>query len=68
MTDFFSTYENAGVFDSAFTEQTKKDAKEMRNVKFTLYALYAGDDEPVAVAENREIIVIKTEDGAYLFG
>ena len=67
--DFFNAYVNAGIYDEAFVEACRKDAKELRDIQFTLYALYDGDAEATPVVQNGEIIVIQTNDGKYyLFG
>ena len=66
--DFFKAYSGAGIFDDAFVENCKKDASEMHDILFTLYALYDGDEEAVPIVTNGEIFVLKNADGAYLFG
>ena len=66
--DFFNAYAKAGIFDEAFVENTQKDASEMHDIVFTLYALYDGDEEAVPVITNGEIFVLKNADGTYLFG
>ena len=66
--DFFNAYSRAGIFDDAFVESTKKDASEMHDVLFTLYALYEGDEEAVPIITNGEMFVLKNADGAFLFG
>ena len=66
--DFFHAYSAAGIFDDAFVESTKKDASEMHDVLFTLYALYDGDEEAVPIITNGEMFVLKNAEGAYLFG
>ena len=65
---FFQAYARAGFYGDEFIEQTKAAASEIRDVQFTLYALYTGDDEPIPVVSGREILVLKTEDGCYMFG
>ena len=65
---FFQAFVAGNVFDDAFVEQCKKDAQELQDVKFSLYVLYQGDEEAVPVAENKEILMVKTSDGTYLFG
>lgn len=66
--DFFNAYARAGIFDDAFVESCKKDASEMHDILFTLYALYNGDEEAVPIITNGEMFVLKNADGAYLFG
>ena len=66
--DFFNAYSRAGNFDDAFVESTKKDASEMHDVLFTLYALYDGDEEAVPIITNGEMFVLKNAGGVYLFG
>lgn len=67
--DFFDAYISAGIYDEAFVEACRKDAKELRDIQFTLYALYEGDAEAIPVVQNGEIIVIQTNDDKYyLFG
>lgn len=65
---FFERYSSAGVFDEGFGERCKKEAEEIRDLQFTLYALYAGDDEAVPVVRGNEMIAVKTSDGVYVFG
>ncbi|WP_295093430.1 hypothetical protein [Ruminococcus sp.] len=65
---FFKAYANAGILDEDFGERCKKETTEINDILFTLYALYAGDDEPVAVVTNKELYVVKTTDGVYMFG
>ena len=67
-TDFFTTYQKDGIFDDAFIEAAKKDAKEYQNVVFSLAALYAGDEEPVTVVQGKQLCMIQNEAGVYLFG
>lgn len=67
--NFFSTYESAGLFDAEFSDAAREDAAEIRDVEFTLYALYEGDEEAVPVVQKQEMIVIRTKDDKYyLFG
>lgn len=67
--DFFESYEQVGIFDSDFSEKTRADAEEIRDVEFTLYALYDGDLDATPVVQSQEIIVIHSKDGGYyLFG
>ena len=66
--DFLAAFQTNGIVDEAFVEDTKKAARDMQDVKFTVYALYNGDEEDVAVLSGKEILTIKTEAGTYLFG
>ncbi|MBR5372072.1 MAG: hypothetical protein IK130_07640 [Oscillospiraceae bacterium] len=66
--DFLDAYKSGGMVDEQFVEDTKKAAKDMQDVKFSVYALYTGDEEDVPVINAKELLVIKTEDGAYVFG
>ncbi len=65
---FFDDYVEFGVFDEAFVTACKEDAIEIRDVQFTLYALYTGDTEATPVVRDSEMIVIRTDEGCYLFG
>ena len=65
---FFTTYQKDGIFDDAFIEAAKKDAKEYQNVVFSLSALYAGDEEPVTVVQSKQLFMIQNDTGVYLFG
>ena len=66
--DFFQAFIDAGIFDEKLAEECKKNAEEVRDVQFSLQALYAGDEEPVTVVSENEIMMVKTADGTYLFG
>lgn len=67
--NFFDMYQQAGIFDEAFEEQCRKDAVEMRDIQFSLYAMYSGDKEATLVVPGGEIIVMKDSNGNYyLFG
>lgn len=66
--DFFASYVEAGVFDEDFSAQCQKDAEELADIQFSLYALYEGDEEPVQVVRSSEMYLIKTAEGTYLFG
>jgi len=66
--DFLDAFKNSKMFDDDFVEATKNAAKDMRNIKFTLYAHYSGDAEPVPAVSGQEILGIKTDSGVYLFG
>ena len=66
--DFFKRYASAGIFDNDFGEKCKKEAEEIRDLQFSLYAQYAGDEEAVPVVKGSELIAVKTADGTYLFG
>ena len=50
------------------TETETTEAEEIRDVQFSLQALYSGDEEPVIVVNGNEIMMVKTADGTYLFG
>ena len=65
---FFQAYARAGFYGDEFIEATKKDASEIKDVQFTLYALYTGDDAAVPVVEGGEMLVLKNSEGCYLFG
>ena len=65
---FFSAYANAGILDEDFGERCKKETTEINDILFTLYARYAGDEEDVAVVTDKELYVVKTADGVYMFG
>lgn len=65
---FFGVYESAGIFDADFAENCRAEAEEIRDIQFTLYALYAGDDEAVPVVNGSELVAVKTPDGVYVFG
>jgi hypothetical protein len=56
------------LIDEAFVTQCESAAKEYQDVQFSLYAIYSGDAEPVRVSRERELFLIKTEDGVFLFG
>lgn len=66
--DFFEAFTEAGIFDEALVEKCKTEAEEIRDVQFSLQALYSGDEEPVTVVNGNEIMMVKTADGTYLFG
>lgn len=66
--NFFETWISAGIFDEAFANDCKEDAVEIRDVQFTLYAQYEGDDYTVPVVQNGEMIMLKTDEGYYLIG
>ncbi|MBP0987592.1 MAG: hypothetical protein J6S92_04865, partial [Oscillospiraceae bacterium] len=66
--DFLAAFQKNGIVDEAFVEDTKKAASDMQDVKFSVYALYSGDEEDVAVLSGKEILTLKTEAGTYLFG
>ena len=66
--EYLQAYVDSGVIDEETAEQTRKDAAELRNVQFSLYALYDGDEEDVQVLGGKEILMLKTADGCYLFG
>ncbi|MCQ2417240.1 MAG: hypothetical protein MJ071_05445 [Oscillospiraceae bacterium] len=68
LNNFFDAYVSGGVFDEAFVEQCKEDADEIKDIKFTLYALYEGDEEAIPIVTGSEILMLKTEAGTYLFG
>lgn len=65
---FFETYQKWGFVDEAFVTATKAEAQEIKHVQFSLYALYAGDEEPVCVARAAETVMLKTADGVYVIG
>ena len=65
---FFDSYINAGYFDESLKKECLENAEDIQDIRFSLYALYEGDEEPVMVVDENEIIVLKTKDGAYLFG
>lgn len=65
---FFEIYVSAGIFDEGFAERCYADAEELRDIQFTLYALYAGDEEAVPVVSGSELMAVKTAEGVYLFG
>ena len=52
----------------SYYAQKIKEAEEIRDVQFSLQALYSGDEEPVTVVSGNEIMMVKTADGTYLFG
>lgn len=67
--NFFSTYEKAGIFDTEFSDSTREDAKEIRDIEFTLFALYAGDEDATPVVQGSEMMVIHAQDDKYyVFG
>ena len=66
--DFFAAFRDAGIISDELIGNCKKEAEEIRDIQFTLYALYKGDEEPVAVVSGNEIMMVKTPDGTYLFG
>ncbi len=66
--DFFETWVEIGIFDEQFVADCKAEAVEVRDVEFTLYALYEGDEEAVPVVQGGEMMMIHTENGYYLFG
>lgn len=66
--DFFDAYASAGIFDADFITHCKEDTTEIRDVQFSLYALYEGDAEPVQIIGGSEMMVMKNANGAYLFG
>lgn len=65
---FFSAYESAGIFDADFAENCRSETEEIRDIQFTLYALYAGDEDAVPVVSGSELIAVKTPEGVYVFG
>lgn len=66
--DFLEAFKKGGMIDDKFIEETKKAAKDMKDVRFSVYALYTGDEEAVPAVNGREILVLKTDDGTFLFG
>lgn len=66
--DFFDAFVRAKIVDEKFVTDCKAEVTEIKDVQFSLYALYTGDAEPVQVVGGNEIMVVKTADGAYLFG
>ena len=66
--DFFETWVEIGVFDEQFAEDCKAEAIAIRDVEFTLFALYKGDKAAVPVVQGGEMIMIQTEKGYFLFG
>ena len=66
--DYFSSYTKMGVLDEGFEQKCRDAAEDIRDVKFTLYALYSGDEEPVAVVSGQEILMLIDADGCWLFG
>ena len=66
--DFFDSYINAGYFDESLKKECLENTEDIQDIRFRLYALYEGDEKPVKVVDDNEIIVLKTKDGAYLFG
>ncbi len=66
--NFFETYRKWGFIDDAFVTAAKADAQEIRHVQFSLYALYAGDEEPVCVARGVETLMLRNADGIYVIG
>lgn len=65
---FFDAYVSAGIFDADFAETCRAETEEIRDIQFTLYALYSGDAEAVPVVSGSELMAVKTADGVYLFG
>ena len=65
---FLTAFQESGVFDADFTEQCRSETDEIRDIAFSLRALYDGDTEDVQVVSGSEIIAVKTANGAYLFG
>lgn len=68
ISDFFSEYSRMGVLDEDFEQKCRDAAEDIRDVKFTLYALYAGDEEEVPVVQGQEIMMLIDADGCWLFG
>ena len=68
VSDYFQLYVDSGIFDDAFVEKCMNDAEDIRDIKFTLYALYNGDTEAVPVVTGGEIMMLITADGCTLFG
>ena len=68
ISDYFSAYVKMGVLDEGFEETCRKNAEELRDVQFSLSALYAGDDAPVTVVSGQEIMMLIDKDGCWLFG
>lgn len=66
--DFFKTWVSLGIFDEQFVTDCKTEAISIRDVQFTLYAQYEGDDYTVPVVQGGEMVMIQTQDGYYLFG
>ena len=65
---FFEAYTGSDVFDDDFVAACYEQATDMQDVVFTVYALYSGDDAAVPVVTNGEILMLKTDDGTFLFG
>lgn len=65
---FFDAFKDAGIIDDKFIEACKQEAEEIRDIQFSLQALYESDEEPVTVVSGNEIMMVKTKDGTYLFG
>lgn len=68
MDGFFDAFKDEGIIDEKLIEDCKKNSEEIRDVEFTLYALYAGDEDPVPVVNGNEVMMVKTKEGTYLFG
>lgn len=68
LASFFEAFTGSDVFDDAFVADCYEQAEDMRDVVFTVYALYSGDDAAVPVVTNGEILMLKTSEGTFLFG
>lgn len=65
---FFDAYIKAGYFDESVKKECLDSSENIQDIRFSLYALYEGDEEPVRVVNQNEIIVLKNKDGVFLFG
>lgn len=66
--DFFNAYVTQGVFDEAFVQSCRDEASDIRDIRFTLLALYDGDESAVPVVNGGEVLMLITADGCYIFG
>ncbi len=66
--DFLDAYVSSGIIDDAFSEEVQKAASDLQDLQFSVFALYEGDEEECKVVSGAEILVLKTEDGTFLFG
>ena len=65
---FFEAYRNWEIIDDKFIADAKADAKEIRHIRFSLYARYAGDSEDTPVLRSSEMLIIRNDSGTFVMG
>ena len=68
ISDYFSAYAARGIFGEDFEQKCRDAAEDIRDIQFSVSALYAGDEAPVEVAHGKEIMMLIDSDGCWVFG